>query len=208
MDRDHGRDAEQPAGDRGVARIHGEEVADRQEAELGTVELRDELHVGEERRVAGVVEGVAAGKPDHESSREAAVHEPVRRRDSRRVIRAHHRHPRSQHVEVAAEVHADAVLDALAGEPGRQLVAGDHLRRLVPGRELDRIAHVIGMSVRDQHGVDARQRLRRRGTGRVVVDPGVDQDRLAARQRAEDGRVAKVEELGTRARIHRLLLLS
>ncbi len=74
VDRHHLAHLEEFAGEGGLARVHGEEVADRQEGEPRAVELADQLHVGEEGGVAGVVEGeAAAGHGDHEAGGDAAV---------------------------------------------------------------------------------------------------------------------------------------
>src|SRR6185369_11320998 len=86
VDRDHLAYAEVAAGAGRRGRVHGEQVADGQEGELGAVDLAEELHVGEERRVPGVVEGEAARKLDDVAGGETAVEDLVAVGDAARVV--------------------------------------------------------------------------------------------------------------------------
>ena len=54
--------AQQPAGEGGLPRAHGEEVADGQEGQLRVVELLDQRHVGEDVGVAREVERAIVGE--------------------------------------------------------------------------------------------------------------------------------------------------
>src|SRR6185369_9285845 len=103
------------AGRRG--RVHGEQVADGQEGELGAVDLAEELHVGEERRVPGVVEGEAARKLDDVAGGETAVEDLVAVGDAARVVGAHHGDGEAEDVLAAAEVHRRAALHPLRFQP-------------------------------------------------------------------------------------------
>ena len=55
------------AGERRRLGPHGEAVADRHDADLRPVDLIDEAHVGEDRRVAHMVNGLALARGDDEA---------------------------------------------------------------------------------------------------------------------------------------------
>ena len=76
--RHHLAHAEQLARLRRRRRIHRVVIADRQERDLRRVELADQPHVAEERRVAGEVDRAAVFQADHEARGEPDVVRPCR----------------------------------------------------------------------------------------------------------------------------------
>ena len=69
----HVLDAEQLHRQRRLARTHREVAADRQERDVGPVQLADQPHVAEHVGVAGVIEAEAVLDLDHEAGRLAEV---------------------------------------------------------------------------------------------------------------------------------------
>jgi len=76
---------------------------------------------------------------------------------------------------------AGDLLKALLLEPERQLVRRDEMRAC---RSCNRygILRVVAVAMCDQHEVEGAHVLRGRGTGGVVLDPGIDEDALSARR--------------------------
>ena len=71
-------DAEELDRNGGLARPHWEVVADRKNCDVGPVDTRDQRHVAEDVRVAGVVELEAVLQPEHDAARLARVRAVVR----------------------------------------------------------------------------------------------------------------------------------
>src|SRR5947209_10473137 len=205
---DHLAHAEVAAGAGGLAGVHGEQVADGQEGQLGPVHLAEELHVREQGGVAGMIEGVAARQPDDVARGRAAVEDLVAVADAAGVVGTHHGHLQAQHVLAAAEVHGGAALDPLALQPLTGLEVGHHRLRLVLFAQRHRVADVVEVGVRDEDGVEAVELFQGLGTGGVALDPGIDQHHLASRQLAADRGVADIRELRTRMVAHGLSLPS
>src|SRR5581483_5365524 len=180
------RVAEQLDGHGGLARPHREVVADRQDRVVGLPEPADQRHVAEHARVAGEVDGLALLEADHEAAGFAQVLALVR---ARRVEGVDEAVGHAVDLDAAALVEAVRVADgeALPREPGLDLDLADELRGGEALHELDRVADVVRMAVRDADRVDPLgragvvRRLRVSGQEGVDVDPAapvaLDQER-------------------------------
>ena len=69
VDRENVADAQEVDGDRGGSRVHREMAADRQHRQVRRVELANEPHVAEDRRIARVVDAIPVLELDDEAHR-------------------------------------------------------------------------------------------------------------------------------------------
>lgn len=181
MHRHHLLDAEPFRRFSGRLRAHGEVVADREKRDLGAVEFADQPHVAEERRVAGEVHLEAAVEPEHVPHRLAQVDRAPILHETATVIRVHHRHVNPGDALRAAFVHGADVLDSLLLEPGAQLEDAHDGRPGRPGHG-HQVADVIEMPVGGQDEIGFVDFLVLRRTRRVLRQPRVQHEALAARR--------------------------
>jgi dienelactone hydrolase len=111
--RDHLARAKQFARQRGLARAHGEQVADRQNRQLRMVELFDQVHVRKHVGIAGEIERAAIGEVQHVTRRLAAVDDLAVVQNPAAMHRVGHGHRRLAHFLRAALVHGPDVGHAL-----------------------------------------------------------------------------------------------
>lgn len=149
MEAQHLLRADPAGGGGGIARPHGEIVA---EAEGGPGELvffPENLHVHGQGGISREIErSLAAG--DHEAARVAAVaaigqHRAVHGRD---IVHASERKPES-----SAVIERVGIFDPLAPEPGDDLVIGNELGSGAFENRLG-IGHVVAVPVGKQHVID------------------------------------------------------
>jgi hypothetical protein len=175
---------------RGLRRIddpHGEVVADRKQCHVErAVHLGDQLHVQEETGVAGVIDLLAV-HGDHDPR---GIAERLAVGPGRPVVR-------DRQLDVAeGELPSPADVQRMRGqaallEPARDLVVRND-ERLGVLRDLDRVADVIAVAVRDDDGVELFEG--RRGD----VGQGV-----AGQERIDEDAVGAVVELPTRMAVKR-----
>ena len=79
------------AGERRGLRPHGEAVPDRHEADRRPIDLVDQPHVGEDRRVAHMVDGLALVRGDDEAATGAEIERAAVDRSCRRNARPERR---------------------------------------------------------------------------------------------------------------------
>ena len=153
-------------------------AADRKHGELGRVDPTDQLHVREDAGVAGEVDRATVFERDDEPGRLARIRPVV---GPARVEGVDERELHAVDVDSSALVRPGEVVDLgpLVLEPAFQLDHGDDRLRLELLRQLDGLADVVGVSVRDRDHVDALGLLLRIRTLRIR-EPRVDVDTLSA----------------------------
>ena len=178
--RDAAVDAEEFERDGRLARIHREVAADRQDRDVGRVEARDQLHVAEDARVAGEVQLRPVLDLDHEARRLAEGHDAPIVEDAARVPGVDERDLDAGGLERPALVARLRVVlgEASDREPVANLDERDH-RALEALCQLEGVAEVVAVPVREGDQVDALRRLLALGALRVAAEPGVDVDALA-----------------------------
>lgn len=196
VDRDDLLGLEEPAGAGGLVGVHGVEVADGHERELWFVQLRQELHVREQPGVSRVIEGESPGQLHHVAAGRAAVEDLVPVGDTARVVGSGHGDAHAEHVLAAADVHRRRVFHAFAREPLAGLEVGDDKLGLVRACQLEGVADMIVVRMRDEHGVDGLDIPPDLvGARWIVHHPGVDEDDLAGVGPKLHSRMPKEREL-------------
>src|SRR5215210_4069713 len=146
--------AQEASGVGGFEGAHDDLVADRQQGEVGTVDLTYKAHVAEDGGVARMVELEPALELQDVPDGLASVHDcPVLFGYARRVEGVNHGDPDPADLGGAALLHWHPVLDALSLHVGEDLEIRHHQR---PGLLRDRygVGEVIEVAVSDKHGIE------------------------------------------------------
>ncbi len=95
----------------------------------------------------------------------------------------------------AAEVHSGSPRRSLGLEVAAQVVVRDH-HRVVLASERQCVGHVVGVRMGDENEVEAVEPPAGGRTGRIPLEPRVDDHRLAAREIDPQRRVSEPGEAG------------
>ncbi len=171
--RDDGRETEELlAGEGGRPRPHREPVADRHDADVGRMQFRDQRHVGENVRVAHVIEGLAF--PGLEDDAVGIAEIDVGGGGVQGVGEGEIEIGR---VDGAARVHGFELLGPLPLDVHGEFEVGD--QRGGPGLAyLPGVAEMIRVAMRQRHVRDAGDRI-------VPGDPGFFEGRIALEERID-----------------------
>src|SRR5437868_5044059 len=90
------------------------------------VKLVDQLHVPEQRGVAGMIDLESILKLDDIASSQSAINQLISILDAARVVRLHHVDVHVEHHLAAADAHGSDALYALLLHPHAQLKNADH----------------------------------------------------------------------------------
>src|SRR5581483_6916294 len=183
-------DAEQLERECRLAWIHRVVAADREDGDVRLVQPGDELHVAEDARVAGEVDPGAV-HPDDDAARLSHVLEVVVRG---RVVRVREREGHTVDVDRAALVRVADVLELVLDlQPVGELDGRDDGRAVLL-RDLDGVAEMVAVRVRERDDVGALWFLLVLRALRVAVQERVDVDALAARRVDAEGRMPEPGE--------------
>ncbi len=178
------------AGDRRGPGPHGVAVADRHEADLRPVDLVDQPHVGEDRGVAHMINGLLPGRSDHQAATRAEIDRPPIDNVGGRVPGGDEGQVERVVMQRAAGIAGIDLVDAPAGQIGRKLV---HRQELSAGLLADphRVAGMVLMPVGQGHMGYALDRLEQGNAGLleggIAGEEGIDQDAARAAVDAETG---------------------
>ena len=166
------------AGQRGGFGVHGVVAANGDQADVGLMQALDQGHVGEYVGVAGVVDRPLPA-PDDEARAHAHIDAFAVLHVPGAVNGVDHGEGEAVGLHGAADVHADAVGEALIAEPRGDLVnAGDLRAMFLPN--VQRITDVIAMPVGDQDVIDLADDLSHIfRTGRISREEGIDKNRFS-----------------------------
>src|SRR3712207_2809049 len=182
---------------RGLVGSHDDPVADRQEGEVGAVELPDQLHIAEDRGVPGVVELEAALELYDVAHRRATVdHGPVLSLDARGVEGVRRSYLDPPDLGCAAYLDRRYVLDALALEVGNDLEVGDR-RRAGLSRDRNGVGKVVEVPVGYEHRVELVDLPQVFGDLGIVGQEWIYQYLLAPRGDEPERRVPEVGDPGS-----------
>jgi hypothetical protein len=110
--RDHMANVQEPNRHRRFARPHRKVITNRQQRHVRRVQFRDQLHVAEERSVAGVIDRQAAGKPQDVAASFSAINDVIAVEYAAGMHGVNHRHFDFADFPRAAFVHRVGVLHA------------------------------------------------------------------------------------------------
>ena len=113
-------------GQRCFLRSHGVVSPNRENGHLGPIQVANQLHVAEDRGIAGVVEDRASRNGQDKSCRDSHVMDAGIILRRRRVFGLDHGGRHIVHLYRSAEIHADGVSHALSLEIGCQLIDSHH----------------------------------------------------------------------------------
>ena len=193
--------AQHAAGPRSVGAVHGEVVTDRQDAQLGLVQLADQSHVHKQRSIAGDVDLKTVLQLQDVANRQPAVDDAVVAGKGRRVAGFDHRGADAGHLDRAAQVEADDVAHAAAFKPAGQVEHTQDRRRVLDGGR-GGVGDVVEMPVGYQDRVDASLLTLVVGAARVLFQERVDQQRSSAGGLDAKGGMAQPGDLGVLAQFH------
>src|SRR5579872_746741 len=115
--RDDELHADQPDGVSGLLRIHRVVTADRQQGDIGFVDVTDDLHVHRRGGVPGVVDPNSVFERQHVTRCFAAVYHGIAVADAATMRSVRHGGLDAGRLDRAALVHADRLGDALFSQP-------------------------------------------------------------------------------------------
>jgi hypothetical protein len=106
---------------------------------------------------------------------------------ARRMVGAHQRNAKAAEIGRATGIHRIEVLQASRNKPHAEIVIRRHRRTIRLG-DVERIADMVAMAVREHDVFDALARCRFVGDeGRITGEKWIDQDRVAGKVESESG---------------------
>jgi hypothetical protein len=156
-----------------AGRSHSETVADRQESDLGRVQLPDETHVAKNRRIASEINRQAVLEAKHVTDWLAEIHWLCRLDPTAAMLRTNHCDVNTLKIQCPPFVHWVQFLKPLSFEPPAYFLSRDDRRCGVSGN-LHRITDVINVPVRDQDKIGLANSLPSSRTRRVPFKPWID----------------------------------
>ncbi len=170
--------------------VHGEAVADRDQADFRAIQLADQVHVGKDRGVAGMIDAGAEFRQQDHAIGIAEIDRRAVDKSARRMQRGGEGDGKFAAGDHAAGIAGIDVFRALAGEIHADLEIGHDLRAGFLG-DLRRVADMVVMAVGEHDMGDARRDLvQAAGEVRIAGEEGIDQDVGIAQVDAE-GRMAE-----------------
>lgn len=154
---------------------HGEVVANGEHAELGRVEVADELHVRKDGGIAGVVKDGAVVDGEDKAGGDAAVEELAVFHDAGGVAGFGLGDGDVGVTAGSADIHADGVFDALGLKVRGELKGANHGCAILFGHGYD-VGNVVEVGMRGEDEVDFGWKLEVFWEFRVLLDEGVDED--------------------------------
>ncbi len=186
---DYGFGLEEFAGIGGLARRHGEMVADGQHDDFGRVEIADDSHVAEDVGVAGVVELDSVGELEHVAAGFAAVDDLVAILNAAGVDGVDHGDLHVGDGLRAALIHGRDLFDTFFLEPEAEFEDADG-GGVVLFAYIDGVSDVVAVAVSADEDVGALDVLIGVGALGIAGDPGIDVERLAFGRLDAEGGVA------------------
>jgi hypothetical protein len=194
MHGDNGFRLEQIAGVGGLARPHGEVIADRQHDDLRSVELSDDGHVSENVRVSGVVDLDAVFELDHITAGFAALDNLIAILDATGMVGVHHGDSNVANLLRATLIHRGDFLGAFFLQPSAQFRNADDLWIMLFDH-FDSVSNVIEVAVSAEKNINILHLLLRSRAHRIIHNPGIDNYDPAARSYDAKSRMAEPSKL-------------